>query len=383
VEFPTQTIQRQQQEIQSVKNSGDYDRYRNMQIMQEFTRTNFIPQRGYPIPRRRWEAVSNTTCVTARITDDSDSMTYKGWKMPHAIVIGAQKGGSTAVMTFLGRHPYVQIPKRELHFLSFQMDADMPPHAKGIDQHYWQQKYFNWTLTFLRKGDEGNQKIKLPYVVEKTPNYVLLSDRVPQRVLCLCPWAKLILILRNPVDRAFSQYNMDSGDRRREHYGLGPMPSFDQWVLQDYEVLRALGVLQDGKGYLGTEAEKAGWSAYTKLAAIGHVGGLGRGLYSLQISQWMEAYREAGQPLNLLVMASDYLKAHPQEAFHKMCDHLDIPRMELPEEKIKKGTNTRNYTVPSMSNATRKWLEDIYRPYNDQLFELMDQNQEWKDIWNK
>jgi hypothetical protein len=82
-------------------------------------------------------------------------------------------------------------------------------------------------------------------------------------------------------------------------------------------------------------------------------------------------------------MASDYLKAHPQEAFHKMCDHLDIPRMELPEEKIKKGTNTRNYTVPSMSNATRKWLEDIYRPYNDQLFELMDQNQEWKDIWNK
>ncbi|KAL3908949.1 MAG: hypothetical protein SGARI_002832 [Bacillariaceae sp.] len=137
-------------------------------------------------------------------------MTYKQHQMPHGIVIGVQKGGSTATLTFLGRHPHLQIPRRELQFMSFQMDTNMPSDAQGIDQQYWQQEYYNWTLTYLRDAGK-KKKIDSPYVVEKTPNYVLLSDRVPQRVLCLCPWAKLILVLRNPIDRAYSQYNMDLG----------------------------------------------------------------------------------------------------------------------------------------------------------------------------
>lgn len=49
-------------------------------------------------------------------------MTWQGQPAPHAIIIGTQKGGSTAMASFLARHPRVASFRRELHFLSKTMD---------------------------------------------------------------------------------------------------------------------------------------------------------------------------------------------------------------------------------------------------------------------
>lgn len=165
--------------------------------------------------------------------------------------------------------------------------------------------------------DDDAMKLYGPLLmVEKTPSYIVNSDRVPHRLLCLCPWAKLVLLLRNPIDCAYSQYNMNrhGGFRHR----VDRMPStFDQWIEQDYQVLVQLGVLpkgageesefqkgqyqhqrpeQGGGGYRGTPQERRGWKAYTRLGTAGTVGPIGRGLYSLQIAQWMEVYQKHGRP---------------------------------------------------------------------------------------
>jgi hypothetical protein len=43
---------------------------------------------------------------------------------------------------------------------------------------------------------------------ESTPSYLLQSDIVIPRILSVCPWVKIIIILRNPIERAYSQYVM-------------------------------------------------------------------------------------------------------------------------------------------------------------------------------
>jgi hypothetical protein len=165
--------------------------------------------------------------------------------------------------------------------------------------------------------------------------------------------------------------------------------SFDEWIKADCEVLKELGVLNPN-GYQGTETERRGWSLYTKLATIGRIGGLGRGLYSLQITQWIEAFQEADRQLlggnnpQLLVLSSEYSKKYPQDAYDQVCHHLGIPRYDLPDAltTYKIGTNTRDYsTVPPMLNTTRKLLEDIFEPYNRQLYDLLGEQHVWKSIW--
>jgi Sulfotransferase family len=416
----------------------NYEKYYELEALQYLWNNSFIPQQGYPIPKERWHAVSNNTCVKSSSPQNTSILSWKGRPIPHAIIIGCQKCGSTAVASSFRSHPDVIAPNRELHFLSRFMDTGEIPgndiqvspiqmsSGSGIDQAYWQQLYYDYIKQFteamqtesendtrtpnnnnsnnnqndddcitnddaVTEAEASNSTTLPPYLIEKTPNYILLGDRVPQRLLCLSPWSKLILILRDPVDRAFSHYNMayQGYHRRNVLHDDVPFPSFDEWIRRDYNVLVALGILQNDTdnairdddqkqqqqqqqslGYQGTLRERQGWAAYTKLAAIGTLGGLGRGLYSLQIIQWQEAYQIANQPLDLLVLSSDSTRSHPQQAFDRICDHLGISRHELEPETL--DGNQRDYSeIPPMSNATRQWLERIYEPYNQQLANIL------------
>ncbi|KAG7348027.1 sulfotransferase [Nitzschia inconspicua] len=376
-----------------------YELYYEIPSLQYLWNMSFIPQKGYPIAMERWKAVSNNTCLKSSSSKDDESiLKWENHKIPHAIVVGCQKCGSTALASFFGSHPNIVTPERELHFLSQYMDRMPTKTSDGIDQRYWKQEYYEYMQWYteemeVAKISSGKEDVNIPtnastrLLIEKTPNYILLSDRVPQRLLCLSPWSKIILLLRNPVDRAFSHYNMayQGYYRRRKMHDTTPFPSFDEWLRRDYNVLVALGVLSNQSlssgdpnlGYQGTERERKGWAAYTKLAAIGSIGGIGRGLYSLQILQWKMAYQEAKQPLDMLVLSSDSARKHPQQVFDLICDHLGVARHLLSQETIECGGNKRDYSkIPPMSNSTRQWLESIFEPYNQQLNQVLG-----KEFW--
>ena len=394
----------------------------NMKSLLYLLNNSIIPFEGYPIPQQRWDIVSNTTCiVNSKNNNSKNNATASNNNNDNilpldAIILGVQKGGSTAMGNYLKVHPNVIGFNRELHFLSTEMDTNIQHQEKGgIDQQYWQRSYLNFMTQYVLKQPQQQQPknkkqakrqrkqskslLSQNYVVEKSPSYITVSDRVPQRILCLCPSVKLVLLLRHPIDRAYSQYNMhyqtyQQKKQRRERKNLTlldpwPWSSFDEWITTDYEVLQELGVLNPN-GYQGTHIERQGWSIYTKLATMGQIGGLGRGLYSLQISQWIEAFQQANRQLvggnnpQLLVLSSEFSKENPQDAYNQVCDHLGIPRHDLPDAFInnEKGTNTRDYSkVSPMLNTTRQLLEDIFEPYNRQLYDLLGQQQVWKNIW--
>ena len=129
-------------------------------------------------------------------------------QVPSFIIIGAQKSGTTSLYELLCEHPLViRGKRRETHFFDWRwldpLDAAvgeaaaMGSTAPAAQVEY--QKYFNADALF-----------KYPSLLtgESTPSYLLHSDFVIPRLKAVCPWAKLLVVLRNPVDRAYSQYQM-------------------------------------------------------------------------------------------------------------------------------------------------------------------------------
>lgn len=110
-------------------------------------------------------------------------------------MIGPQKTGTTALHTFLSMHPSIRsnYPTKE-YFEELQF-FNGPNYLKGID----------WYMSrFPAKSDVNMTKVK---VFEKSANY-FDGDKVPERVHVLLPNIKLIIILINPIKRAYSWYQV-------------------------------------------------------------------------------------------------------------------------------------------------------------------------------
>lgn len=115
---------------------------------------------------------------------------------PNFLILGAQKSGTTSLYHYLNQHPdvYMSEPK-EPHYFERKDE-----YTRGAD-FYW-HKYFKGWNNQRAIGDGNPNNLYFPYV--------------PQLIQHVLPEAKLIMILRNPVDRAYSDWwmNYSSGEER-------------------------------------------------------------------------------------------------------------------------------------------------------------------------
>lgn len=105
--------------------------------------------------------------------------------LPNFIIAGAEKSGTSTLAFHVSRHPDVYMPERkELHFFE-----NAHTFSKGIE--WYRQWFAGW-----------NNEVA---VGECTPFYMYVADAA-ERIKQYLPDARLIFILRNPVDRAYSNY---------------------------------------------------------------------------------------------------------------------------------------------------------------------------------
>ena len=107
---------------------------------------------------------------------------------PNYICIGVQKGGTSSLINYLNLHPEIYMERREKHFFDRKL-SDGELSDKDI------KKY------------EESFKTTKPIVGEKTPSYCYLRYAI-DRIYNYDKNMKLIIILREPISRAFSEYNM-------------------------------------------------------------------------------------------------------------------------------------------------------------------------------
>ena len=110
---------------------------------------------------------------------------------PDFIIIGTQKGGTSSLYNALGQHPQIlKATRKEVHF---------------FDQYY--KKGLDWYLQQFPTCAEGQIS------GEASPFY-MAHPQVAERIAKDCPETKLIVMLRNPADRAISHYQQEF---RRKH----------------------------------------------------------------------------------------------------------------------------------------------------------------------
>jgi len=109
------------------------------------------------------------------------------------LIVGAQKAGTSALASFLSQHPEVCFAKNKEVHLFDRPDFNDSWAANEVGQAY--REYF---------PDFKGQNI----VGEATPIYMFLPF-IPKRIYRYNPKMKLIFLMRNPVERAISQYDME------------------------------------------------------------------------------------------------------------------------------------------------------------------------------
>lgn len=192
---------------------------------------------------------------------------------------------------------------------------------------------------------------------DASPGYLYHSSQVPRRLLCVTPWVKLVVILRNPVDRVLEHYAVE---RRR-----GLKLSLEDWIDQDMALMQSVNLINNTVSAKNKTVEDVAWLSYQKKSVAGQ---LGRSLYVIQLRQWVKAFLRAGRTPDILLIRTDHLALDPDAQYQRVLNFLGLPPMQLKRDQL--PVYITHQTRP-ISNATRSNLEDFFRPYNRKLKALI------------
>jgi len=122
-------------------------------------------------------------------------------RSPNFFLVGAARSGTTSMWEYLKQHPDIYLPARkELHFFSYK---HLATHAEGPgDKVHIKTLCSNMDDYIANYADVGNKRI----VGEVSPSYLYYHE-AGQRILDTLGVVKIVTILRNPIEKAFSQYS--------------------------------------------------------------------------------------------------------------------------------------------------------------------------------
>ncbi len=245
-------------------------------------------------------------------------------KLPDFLIIGAQRGGTTSLYEYLIQHPQVS-----------------PALVKEV--HYFDLFYHCGLRWYKAHFPIGGRRM---LTGEASP-YYLFHPLVPQRVKALLPQVKLVVLLRNPVDRAYSHYYHE---RRLQAESL----TFEEAISRESERT------------FGAEESLLRGSPYS--FSHQHYTYLQRGIYHVQLKRWFSLF-----PRNhFFIIKSEDLFANPSTVLPQLCAFLGVKYLpSLPF--LKKN----DLSYPSLSAEVRQKLEAFFQPHNEKLAELLGEEFRW------
>ena len=118
--------------------------------------------------------------------------------LPHFLGIGAMRSGTTWLATHLASHPDIRMGRKEIHFFDQKLDRLAPSGSvrDRIDQ-------LRYALRFARASGRGSIRGEI------TPAYAIVGPDVIARVAEWMPDVKLLFLMRDPIERAWSQARND------------------------------------------------------------------------------------------------------------------------------------------------------------------------------
>jgi hypothetical protein len=248
--------------------------------------------------------------------------------LPDFLILGAQKAGTTALYAYLRRHPSIAGPSwKEVSF---------------FDRH-WPRG-----VAWYRGNFPNLARTRGKLVGEASPSY-LFHPLGPERVREVVPEARLVALVRNPVDRALSHYHHEVA------LGREPLP-FEEALEAEEERLRGeVERLVSEPSYFSKE-----WWSHTYKA---------RGRYAEQLERWLAVFPRE----QLLVVPSDDLSDDPAGTHARVLEFLGAPPHRLDAYP---RVYERQYEA--MDPATRERLAAEFEEPNRRLYKLLGRDLGWR-----
>ena len=311
------------------------------------------------------------------ITDSAYKL-YSGLPKPEFMLIGGAKCGTTSFSSYLPAHPQVAPCRiKEPNFWSWKL----------CTKEQYQSLFINKNpIHAPAKGQRISGEYSTSY---------LLNPLVPRRVAARLPDTKIIILLRNPVERAYSHFIMS----RRE--GMEPYRSFDEIVRKELEEVPALleahqrGFLQPGNKISAHRNAPDGtplrvvehnhdWTQHpltTDQELFRFYGSsyVFRSIYHDQLWRWLQLFPRE----QIKIIESEYFMSNRQAVMADVCQFLGLEPYKFRKEELAQtwGGGASNYEKPgdyqAMDTETRELLRDFFAPHNEKLFQLIGSAYNW------
>ncbi|KAM9837298.1 LOW QUALITY PROTEIN: heparan sulfate glucosamine 3-O-sulfotransferase 3A1-like [Aulostomus maculatus] len=256
-------------------------------------------------------------------------------KLPQALIIGVKKGGTRALLEFLRVHPDIRAVGAEPHF---------------FDRNY--QNGLEWYRELMPKTLEGQ------ITMEKTPSYFVTRE-APARISAMSRDTKLIVVVRDPVTRAISDYTQTLSKKP-------DIPSFESLTFKN----RTTGLIDTS------------WSA------------IQIGIYAKHLDNWLQYF-----PMDqILFVSGEQLISDPAGELGRVQDFLSLKRIitdkhfyfnqtkGFPCLKKAEGSSkphclgkTKGRTHPNIDPEVVQRLRDFYRPFNMKFYQMTGRFFGWDD----
>ncbi|XP_041830884.1 heparan sulfate glucosamine 3-O-sulfotransferase 3A1-like [Melanotaenia boesemani] len=256
-------------------------------------------------------------------------------KLPQALIIGVKKGGTRALLEFLRVHPDIR--------------------AVGAEPHFFDRNYDNgleWYRELMPKTLEGQ------ITMEKTPSYFVTRE-APARISAMSRDTKLIVVVRDPVTRAISDYTQTLSKKP-------DIPSFESLAFKN----RTTGLIDTS------------WSA------------IQIGIYAKHLDNWLQYF-----PMDqILFVSGERLISDPAGELGRVQDFLGLKRIitdkhfyfnqtkGFPCLKKAEGSSkphclgkTKGRTHPNIDPEVVQRLRDFYRPFNMKFYQMTGRFFGWDD----
>tara|TARA_Y100001936_G_C16093927_1_gene689643 strand:- start:48 stop:875 length:828 start_codon:yes stop_codon:yes gene_type:complete len=246
--------------------------------------------------------------------------------LPNFIIAGTVRSGTTSLYNYICNHPSV-LPAAydEIGFFdsNFQLGT------------MWYQSMF----PTKKQMELVQEKTNFCLTGEDTPFYFWNKDAI-KRISELIPNCKIIMIFRNPVDRAYSNYQLGKRENKEDL-------SFEKTIEIEKQIIN--------KGTKNLNFSEP--RTY-----------LIKSLYSLQLKNWLTSFSKD----QLYFLSTEQLSSKPNETMSGIFNFLGLPRYTLSEFKKEKKA-----IYPEMNISTRNDLLEFFKSYNNELFSLIGNNFSW------
>jgi hypothetical protein len=248
--------------------------------------------------------------------------------LPGFLLVGTQRGGTTSLFRALAPHPGVAQPN--LHKGVHYFDVN---YARGLD---WYRGHFP-----LRRGSR---------LAFESAGYYMHHPLAPERIAADLPGVKLLVLLRDPVERAYSAHKHELAR------GFETEPSFERAVALEPE--RLAGEVERIKVEPGYVSHSHRHHSY-----------LDRGHYADQLQVLFDRF---GRDRVHVAFAEDFF-TEPEPCFDAVVDFLDLPRWR-PATFERHNARPGSPLAPELHDR----LTEHFAPYDERLAALLGEVPPWR-----